>query len=154
MAQFLKNMQPEKALEKAKWYCSFQERCKQHVLNRLIAWKVEKKYVDNIIEKLEEDNFLNEKRFAEAFVRGKFTIKNWGRIKITAQLYQLNINKNEIALAIATIDEEAYFKTLNQLAEKKKDLLKEERDENERKAKLFRYLISKGYESDLIYKVL
>ena len=154
MAQFFKNMQPEKALEKAKWYCSFQERCKQHVLNRLIAWKVEKKYVDHIIEKLEDDDFLNETRFAEAFVRGKFTIKNWGRIKITAQLYQLHINKKDIDVAIATIDEEEYFKTLNHLAEKKKEQLNEEQDAYERKAKLFRYLSSKGYESDLIYKVL
>lgn len=154
MAQYFKNMQPEKALEKAKWYCSFQERCKQHVLNRLIVWNVEKKYFDDIIDKLIDDDFLNETRFAEAFVRGKFSIKNWGRVKITAQLYQLHINKKDIDIALATIDEEQYFSTLNHLAEKKKEQLKEVEDANERKAKLFRYLSSKGYESDLIYKLL
>jgi regulatory protein len=154
MAQYFKNMQPEKALEKAKWYCSFQERCKQHVLNRLIVWNVEKKYFDDIIDKLIDDDFLNETRFAEAFVRGKFNIKNWGRVKITAQLYQLHINKKDIDVALAVIDEEEYFKTLNHLAEKKKEQLKEEQDSNERKAKIFRYLSSKGYESDLIYKLL
>lgn len=154
MAQFFKNMLPEKALEKAKWYCSFQERCKQHVINRLIAWKVEKKYFDSIIEKLEDDDFLNEKRFAEAYVRGKFSQKRWGKIKITAQLYQLGVAKKWIDKALQNeINEEEYKKTLHYLAEKKEAQLISE-TATERKTKLFRYLASKGYETDLIQEVI
>lgn len=154
MAQFFKNMLPEKALEKAKWYCSFQERCKQHVINRLIAWKVEKKYFDSIIEKLEEEDFLNEERFTEAYVRGKFSQKRWGKIKITAQLYQLGVAKKWIDKALQNeINEEEYKKTLQYLVEKKKTQLASETTV-ERKAKLFRYLTSKGYETDLIQEVI
>lgn len=154
MAQFFKNMLPEKALEKAKWYCSFQERCKQHVINRLIAWKVEKKYFDSIIEKLEDDDFLNEERFAEAYVRGKFSQKRWGKIKITAQLYQLGVAKKWIDKALQNeINEEEYKKTLHYLAEKKEAQLISE-TATERKTKLFRYLASKGYETDLIQEVI
>lgn len=154
MAQFFKNMLPEKALEKAKWYCSFQERCKQHVINRLIAWKVEKKYFDSIIEKLEDDDFLNEERFAEAYVRGKFSQKRWGKIKITAQLYQLGVAKKWIDKALQNeINEEEYKKALHYLAEKKEAQLISE-TATERKTKLFRYLASKGYETDLIQEVI
>lgn len=154
MAQFFKNMLPEKALEKAKWYCSFQERCKQHVINRLIAWKVEKKYFDSIIEKLEDDDFLNEERFAEAYVRGKFSQKRWGKIKITAQLYQLGVAKKWIDKALQNeINEEEYKKALHYLAEKKEAQLTSE-TATERKTKLFRYLASKGYETDLIQEVI
>lgn len=154
MAQFFKNMLPEKALEKAKWYCSFQERCKQHVINRLIAWKVEKKYFDSIIEKLEDDDFLNEERFAEAYVRGKFSQKRWGKIKITAQLYQLGVAKKFIDKALQNeINEEEYKKALHYLAEKKEAQLISE-TATERKTKLFRYLASKGYETDLIQEVI
>lgn len=154
MAQFFKNMLPEKALEKAKWYCSFQERCKQHVINRLIAWKVEKKYFDSIIEKLEDDDFLNEERFAEAYVRGKFSQKRWGKIKITAQLYQLGVAKKFIDKALQNeINEEEYKKALHYLAEKKEAQLTSE-TATDRKTKLFRYLASKGYETDLIQEVI
>lgn len=154
MAQFFKNMLPEKALEKAKWYCSFQERCKQHVINRLIAWKVEKKYFDSIIEKLEDDDFLNEERFAEAYVRGKFSQKRWGKIKITAQLYQLGVAKKWIDKALQNeINEEEYKKALHYLAEKKEAQLISD-TVTDRKTKLFRYLASKGYETDLIQEVI
>lgn len=154
MAQFFKNMLPEKALEKAKWYCSFQERCKQHVINRLIAWKVEKKYFDSIIEKLEDEDFLNEERFAEAYVRGKFSQKRWGKIKITAQLYQLGVAKKWIDKALQNeINEEEYKKALHYLAEKKEAQLISE-TATDRKTKLFRYLASKGYETDLIQEVI
>ena len=154
MAQLAKNMSPEKALEKAKWYCSFQERCKQHVLNRLIAWKVDKKHVSQLIEKLEKEDFLNELRFTEAFVRGKFLMKNWGKIKISSQLYQLGIAEKLINKALASeIDEENYLKTLTQLTEKKM-LLLVDADAEKKREKLFRYLMSKGYETELISKVI
>lgn len=154
MAQLYKKMSPEKALEKAKWYCSFQERCKQQVINRLIAWKVDKIYFNQLIEALENDDFLNEKRFAAAFVRGKFLMKNWGRIKITNQLYQLGINENEIKQALATeIDETDYLKTLHNLTDKKKRLLSGV-DKEKQRGNLFRYLTSKGFETELIVKVL
>lgn len=153
MVQFAKNMSPERALEKAKWYCSFQERCKQHVLNRLIAWKVDKMYFNQIIEALENDDFLNEKRFVEAFVRGKFLMKNWGKIKISNQLYQLGINEKMINQALVSeIDEEAYLKTLHTLV-KKKQVMLNGTDKLKYRDKLFRYLTSKGYETELIVKV-
>jgi len=154
MAQFFRNMSPERALEKAKWYCCFQERCKNHVLNRLTAWKVEQKHFDAIIETLEKEDFLNEKRFTEAYVRGKFLIKKWGKIKITSELYQLAIKNKLINEAIASeINEDDYFKTLQELIKKKNALLNE-KDDLKRKEKLYRYLLSKGYESELIFKVM
>lgn len=154
MAQFFKNMPLEKALEKAKWYCSFQERCKQHVITRLVAWKVDKKDFDTIIETLKKEDFLNEKRFVEAFVRGKFLIKKWGKIKITNQLYQLSISNILINESITSeIDEDDYIKTLHELLAKKQKLL-HETDELKRKEKLYRYLLSKGYETELIFKAL
>lgn len=154
MVQFAKNMSPERALEKAKCYCSFQERCKQHVLNRLIAWKVDKMYFNQIIEALENDDFLNEKRFVEAFVRGKFLMKNWGKIKISNQLYQLGINEKMINQALVSeIDEEAYLKTLHMLAAKKRDMLTEI-DPLKVSDKLIRYLIGKGFEMELVLKAL
>ena len=138
-------MSSERAFEKAKRYCSFQERCILDLENRFRAWNVKKEDWDALIDKLIQQNFLNEKRYIEAFVRGKFLIKKWGKIKIKAELNQKRIYGKEIDEAIENeIEEAAYFKTIKQLITKKKSLLNE-KDKLKEKEKLYRYLLSKGF---------
>lgn len=144
----------EKALEKAKWYCSFQERCILDLENRFLAWKVKKEEWDKLVDVLLEQDFLNEDRYVEDFVRGKFNIKKWGRLKIKAELLKKKINSKKVEEELNKIREEDYIKTLEYLLEKKKALLPNVEDELKLRDKLYRYLISKGYESDLIVKAL
>ncbi|OFY92584.1 MAG: hypothetical protein A3K10_13295 [Bacteroidetes bacterium RIFCSPLOWO2_12_FULL_31_6] len=147
-------MSSERAFEKAKRYCSFQERCILDLENRFRAWNVKKEDWDALIDKLIQQNFLNEKRYIEAFVRGKFLIKKWGKIKIKAELNQKRIYGKEIDEAIENeIEEAAYFKTIKQLITKKKSLLNE-KDKLKEKEKLYRYLLSKGFEQELIFKFI
>jgi regulatory protein len=122
--------------------------------NRFRAWNVKKEDWDALIDKLIEQNFLNEKRYIEAFVRGKFLIKKWGKIKIKAELNQKRIYGKEIDEAMENeIEEDEYFKTIKQLIIKKKSLLNE-KDKLKEKEKLYRYLLSKGYEQELIFKYI
>lgn len=147
-------MSSERALEKAKRYCSFQERCILDVENRLKAWNVKKEDWNSIVDKLIEQDFLNEKRYVEDFVRGKFLMKKWGKIKIKAELNQKRIYGKEIEQAIAVeIDEDEYLMTIKNLIVKKKILLNES-DKSKEKEKIYRYLLSKGYEQELIFKFL
>lgn len=147
-------MSSEKALEKAKRYCSFQERCILDVENRFRAWNVKKEDWDALIDKLMQQNFLNEKRYIEAFVRGKFLMKKWGKIKIKAELNQKKIYGKEINEVIENeIEEDEYLKTIKQLIIKKKSLLNE-KEKLKEKEKLYRYLLSKGYEQELIFKFI
>ena len=60
-------------------YCAYQERCHQEVLIKLQGMKVYGNQADTVISYLIEQNYLNETRFAEYFVRGKFRIKKWGK---------------------------------------------------------------------------
>lgn len=147
-------MSSERALEKAKRYCSFQERCILDVENRFRAWNVKKEDWDLLIDKLMEQNFLNEKRYIEAFVRGKFLIKKWGKIKIKAELNQKRIYGKGIDEAMEIeIEEKEYLTTIKQLIAKKKALINES-DKSKEKEKLYRYLLSKGYEQELIFKFI
>ena len=147
-------MSYDRALEKALWYCSFQERCIFDVENRFRVWNVKREDWDKIMDVLLEQNYLNEKRYIEAFVRGKFLIKRWGKIKIVAELYQKKISGKEVSEAIEKeISDEDYHEAIVQLIDKKKQLLNED-DPYKIKEKLYRYLLSKGYESDLIFKFL
>lgn len=147
-------MSSERALEKAKRYCSFQERCILDVENRFRAWNVKKEDWDSIVDKLIEQDFLNEKRYIEAYVRGKFLMKKWGKIKIKAELNQKRIYGKEIDETIENeIEENEYVKAIKNLIVKKKNLLNE-RDKSKEKEKIYRYLLSKGYEQELIFKFI
>ena len=88
----------DRAREKAMRYCSFQERCQLDLTNRFRAWNVEEKNWDKILDYLIDENFLNEKRYVEAFVRGKFKIKKWG------------INKIKMGLITKRVFNESQFK--------------------------------------------
>lgn len=154
MNKQFKNMSYDRALEKAMRYCSYQERCLLDMEKRFVAWNVKKQDWDRIIDYLIDEDFLNEQRYIEAYVRGKFNIKKWGKHKIVAGLMQKRISGSKVTIALnSEIEEEAYLNTIKSLIEKK-TLLLEEPDSLKLRDKLYRYLLSKGYESDLVVKQL
>jgi len=155
MSKFLKNMSYDRALEKAMRYCSYQERCILDLEKRFYAWNVKKEEWDKIIDHLLKDDFLNESRYVEAFVRGKFKIKKWGKNKIKMGLIAKRVydEKQFTNVFEEEIEEEDYLKTIKELIEKKA-LLINEPDELKGRDKLYRYMLGKGYESDLITREL
>ena len=154
MSKLYKNMSYDRALEKAMRYCSYQERCLMDMEKRFYAWNVKKTDWDKIIDYLIDENYLNETRFIEAYVRGKFVIKRWGKNKIIAGLMQLNLSGSKVTKAIdSEIEEEAYMKTIQELITKKSALINES-DSLIKRDKIYRYLLSKGYESELVVKEL
>lgn len=143
----------EIARQKIQAYCAYQERCHQEVSIKLSSWGLIPAAVDLLIAELMQLNFLNEERYARSFARGKFRIKRWGRIKITIALKRKGIYPKCIDLAMEEIDNESYLKTLRSVLESKNQLLKD-KNSYQRKIKLTRYLLSKGYEHHLILDAL
>lgn len=145
----------ERALEKAMRYCSYQERCRLDLTNRFIAWNVKKTDWDRILNSLSKEDFLNEHRYVEAFVRGKFRMKKWGKNKIKMGLIAKQVYNEQLFNTVfeSEIEEKEYLQVIRELLEKK-SLLITEKDGLKKRDKLFRYLLSKGYESDLISKEL
>lgn len=146
-------MSYERALAKAMRYCAYQERCEQDVRKRLIAWNVKTKEHEKIIETLLEQDFLNKSRYIEAYIRGKFKIKNWGKNKIKSGLINKNVYDNSVfnQMVIQEIPEEEYLLVLKRLIEKKRMQINGT-DKLVAKDKLYKYLLNKGYEPDLILK--
>lgn len=133
---------------KIRRFCAFQERSHQEVKEKLYSLGLYKKQVEVILAQLIEDNYLNEERFATTFARGKFRIKNLGRIKIKYELQQKRVSSYNINKALDEIDEAAYLKTLQKLANKKLILAKEGQLMI-LKSKTLQYLLQKGYERNL-----
>mgnify|MGYP003330519188 CR=1 FL=1 len=138
------------ALAKAENYCAYQDRCHQEVRSKLIEWAIYGDDLELIINKLIENKFLDEERFAKSYVRGKFRIKKWGRIKIEQELKRRDISSYCIKQGFKEIEEEDYRNTLQQLITNDEAMLKTPQTTN----KLIQRLMRKGFEYDLIQALI
>lgn len=148
-----KKLTPQQALIKAQQTCAYQERCQQEMRDKLYEWGLYSNDVENIIADLITTNFLNEERFAKTYAGGKFRIKKWGRVKIKIELKRRKISEYCIKKAMAEIPELDYIKTLEELIRKKSKEVKEKRIEV-RNYKIAQYIMSRGFEGDLIWDIL
>lgn len=135
-------------------YCSYQERHKKEVQQKLATYKeLTSAEVQQIIQELIQENFLDEKRYLTAFVNGKFHLNKWGKTKIYHSLAGSGIDPKLIQQSLTQISSQEYEETLRQLAYKKKASLAGQPDRMVQK-KLINYLLQKGYEMDIIQAVL
>ncbi|MCU0407924.1 MAG: RecX family transcriptional regulator [Bacteroidales bacterium] len=141
------------ALSKAMALCSQRECCRLDMLSKLEAWGVGPGDSEKIIALLGRDNFLNEQRYAEAFVRDKFRYNKWGKVKIAAHLRQKKISAGVISAALGTIDTEEYAMTLKKLLETHSRSVKA-KNNYDLKGKMLRFGLSRGFESGLLYELL
>ena len=102
-----------------------------------------------MIEHLKKERYVDDARYAVAYVRDKYRFNQWGRIKISQALKMKHIDSQSISLALQEIDEEEYLSILTSLLRKKKKSVKAN-NEYERNGKILRFAASHGYEMDTI----
>lgn len=139
------------ATQKLQRYCAYQERCHKEVKSKLQEMGMIPLAIDTIITQLIQDNFLNETRFAENFVRGKFNQKKWGKVRLVRELRARDISEFNIKAALKQIDASDYTATLNALAKKRVAQLPPIHPQKKRK-KLADYLLYRGWESHLVFE--
>ena len=145
-----KELSQKEILNKLYRYCAYQERAISDVDRQLNRYRIEEKLKKNIIEKLIEEDFLNEERYTKTYVFGKLRNNKWGRIKITQGLKEKSIDPHIIHKVIDTIEEKEYIEIINNLIVKREALLRTE-DIFIRKNKIARSIISKGFESTIVW---
>ncbi len=149
----IKNIGTEKARQKIRHYCAYQERSHQEVINKLYSYGLYKKEVDELVSGLVEENFLNEERFALAFAGGKFRVRQWGKVKIKYELRQRGVSDYSIKKALAAIIEDDYQATLEKLCEAKiREVGGVEKLSG--RSRVQQYLIQKGYEPSVVYAMV
>lgn len=111
-------MMRDEALTRMRRYCDYQDRCHQEVRIKLLELKVFGEDHDWVIGELMSGGHLNEERFARSFVRGRFRMKGWGRMRIRRELQQRQIGEYLQRKAMEEIDETEYEETLTRLLER------------------------------------
>lgn len=145
-----KKLSISEAKQRISKYCAYQERCHQEVRDKLYGFGLNRDDVEYVIYELIQNDFLNEERFAIAFVRGKFNYKKWGRLKIERELVARKISVYCIRKGMKEISNDAYRTTVFDLLEKKLASLTDDNDYIERN-KAAQYMIRKGYEPELVW---
>ncbi len=134
-------------------YCAKSEHCTKDVLTKLRSWEVDEKDIDEILDQLRKENFLNDARYTNAYVADKWKLEHWGKRKIRHQLFLKNIDTYMIQKSLDKIDDEAYFKEMSVLLlRKEKELAGDKK--NELVPRLFKFAVSRGFEEELIMKWL
>ncbi len=146
------NIGTEKAAEKIKYFCAYQERCHQETSAKLFSYGLRTVEVNALLAMLIEENYLNEERFAIAYARGKFRANKWGKIKIKIALRQKQVSEYCINKGLGEIMDVDYFSQLDKLAKEKITGIKKEKNKVVKKNKVLQYLIQKGYEQPFIYE--
>lgn len=147
--------QKAQVLSKLRLYCARQERCRQDIERKLRTYELPYRLWDEVIAYLIEEGYLNEERFAKAYVSGKFRMNQWGRYKIRQGLKEKGISPPNIRIGLEEIEENRYRETLSKLIQKKYDRLSRDKDNPwKRRQKLMAYCVRKGFEIELVKELL
>lgn len=136
---------------KAASFCAYRERTQQELREKLYDLGLYSEEVEEVIAYMITNNFLNEERFAKAYAGGKFRINNWGKAKILHHLKLKGLSPYCIKEGLKEIDQEDYIEKLDSLILKRKGVNKKE-DEYLWKRKIANHLISKGFESEIVWE--
>lgn len=150
-----KPITPEAARIRLADLCARSEQCEADVRQKLYRLGLSSGEVQSIVTSLIEERFIDNARFARSFARDKCRFSSWGRNKIRLALAAKRISAADIAQGLASIEEHDYMDALRRTAAAKArglDLNGAEAREN--RLKLFRHILSRGFESDLASKAI
>lgn len=143
----------DEALHKAAAYCSQSEHCTSELMEKFKFWGVDYEYREKIVQFLVRENYMDEKRFAAAFVKDKFRFNKWGKIKIRLELKTRKIDDAIIEDALSQVRDKEYKQMILKLLKEKEKIITF-RNQYEKNGKLYNYLAGKGFEGDVINQVI
>lgn len=138
---------PAQALASLMRLCAKAERSSGDALRLMRGWGVSDGDARGILERLVADRFIDDRRYAEAFVREKLNLSGWGRYKISSALRAKGISPALVAEAVAQADETDMHGRLSEILARRMRTLKASSPFDAR-AKLMRYALSRGYDCE------
>ncbi len=149
-----KALSPAEATERLEILCARSEQCSADIRRKLYNWGIGSSQSQRIIERLEQDRYIDDSRFAKAYVRDKYRFSAWGRIKITAGLIAKRIPRHIIDEALLEIDSRTYALTAFKAIRSKLRTLPPDMPRYDIRARLMRFALSRGYESSLSLRII
>ena len=146
-------MTADEVLYKLAAKCSVSEQCLSDIEAKLAKYDLTEEEKTHILRHLVEEKYIDDGRYAEAYVRDKYRFNKWGRIKIAQGLRMKGIDREAIEAAMEVIDEEEYLSILRDLLKTKRKSTKGKSD-YEINGKLIRFATGRGFEFAAIRKCI
>ena len=143
----------EQGLQRAAGLCCQSEHCVADITEKLLRWGVSREDSDRIIDRLIDEKYIDESRYALAYVRDKVRFSHWGRVKIKSMLRMLRVSEQDISNAFDSFDEDEYLGVLEGVIESKRNTLPEAESYASR-VKLIRFALQRGFEMHEIAKFI
>lgn len=146
-------MTADEILYKLAAKCSISEQCLSDIETKLSRYDLTEEERTRILRHLIEEKYIDDCRYAEAYVRDKYRFNKWGRIKITQGLRMKGIDSETISNAMEAIDETEYLNILHDLIKAKRKSTRGKND-YEINGKLVRFAIGRGFEYSAIHQCI
>lgn len=131
-------------LGRARAYCAPAEQCTPEVRRKLRDWGADADTADMVVDRLCEEGYVDDVRFARAYCESKMLRSGWGRLKVMHQLALKGLPREAVNAGMEAVDDEAYMSTLEEAARKKAATIRES-DPMVRRRKLTAFLAQRGY---------
>lgn len=148
----IKGEEKNKVINSALNLLSYRQRSIKEMYTRLIQKGYDEEYVINAIEYCKERNYLDDKMYAESFIRDKTNLNGYGSIRIRFDLLSKGISK-DIVDEVLNIDFAEEYSRAHELAQKRIKSYRND-EKNAIYQKLGGFLQRKGYSYDVVSKVL
>ena len=149
MIQKKKPITEQEALQKLSALCARAEHSSGEMLEKMRRWQLSEDARERVLDRLIDEKFVDDERFARLFVREKIRFDRWGRRKIEQALYQKGVASDISRLVLDEVDDEAYIAELKKLIATKRRSVKAESD-YELRQKLTKYALGRGFDYNVI----
>jgi regulatory protein len=145
----MKEMTEKDALFKLTTLCSQAEHCTYEMLEKMRRWEMSDESQARVMERLVSERYVDDERYARAFVRDKIRYNKWGRRKVEQTLWMKHIDKNIQEQVLGEVDDDEYLSVLRPLLKQKRRSVKAAND-YELNQKLVKFALSRGFTYDII----
>jgi regulatory protein len=148
-----KDMTEQEAYLQLAALCAQAEHCQQEMRDKMRRWELDETVQNRIIDRLIKERYVDDERYARAFVNDKIRYNKWGRRKVQLALWQKHIDADVQQQVLDEIDEKEYLDILRPLLKQKRKSIKAESD-YELNQKLVRFALGRGFGFDIIRQCL
>ena len=151
MLQKKKPITEQEALQKLSALCAHAEHSSGEMLEKMRRWQLPDDARERVLDRLIDEQFVDDERFARLFVREKIRFDHWGRRKIEQALYKKGVASDISQRVLDAVPADDYIEILRQLIAAKRRTLKADSD-YELNGKLIRFAMGRGFDMDIIRK--
>jgi len=148
-----KKMTEQEAYLRLTALCAQAEHCQQEMRDKMKRWELDEPAQNRVIARLIKERYIDDERYARAFVKDKILYNKWGRRKIQQGLWMKRIDDDIQQRVLNEVDDEEYLNVLRPLLNQKRKSIKAQSD-YEFNQKLVRFALGRGFTFDIIRQCL